>query len=173
MQHQRFLLFRIYQYQDTNAFAELYDIYYPRIRRYVHFRLPASEDVDELTAEVFLRGWEYATSSRVEQGGALFYRIAKNLIADFYRARVHTEELSEDLVSKEGQYINDEIDARDQVGRILVAIKELKEEYQDILVMRFIDEMSVKEISEALEKTPNTIRVLLHRARKALEQKLK
>jgi RNA polymerase sigma factor (sigma-70 family) len=48
----------------------------------------------------------------------------------------------------------------------------MKEEYQEVLVMRYLSEMEVEEIAVALTKTPNNIRVLLHRAKAALKKVL-
>jgi len=170
MKRQKFLLFRVYRFQDTEAYGDLYDLYYERIRRFTHFKLPKPEDADEVTAEVFLRGWEYATSTRVENAPALFYRIARNTIADFYRKRKEETALDEagQIASKED--VQEEVAQREESEELLKLLRQLKEEYSEILIMRHLDEMSVKEIAAAFEKTPNNIRVLLHRAKKALEE---
>ncbi len=169
MRRQSFLLFRIYRFQDTKAYAELYDLYYIRIRRFVYFKVPVGPEVDEVTAEVFLRGWEYATSSRVNHAGALFYRIARNLIADFYRKR--REEVSTDQVAEldDGTDLAGDVADKEEAQALVLLLRELKDEYREILHMRYLDDMSVKEISAILEKTPNHVRVTLHRARQALK----
>lgn len=171
MRRQKFLLFRVYRFQDNTAYAELYDLYYQKIRRYIFFKVPRAEDADELTAEVFLRGWEYATSSRVENSGALFYRIAQNLIADFYRKRqVDTSIDQIEEVAQQGRSLADQIAQSEEEKALIQSLQKLKEEYRDVLVMKFLDEMSVKEIALILEKTPNNIRVTLYRAKKALRE---
>lgn len=169
MRRQSFLLFRIYRFQDTKAYAELYDLYYTRIRRFVFFKVPAGSEVDEVTAEVFLRAWEYMTSSRVDHAGALFYRIARNLIADYYRKR--QEEISTDQIMElpDETDLAKEVEGKEEVAALMLLLREIKEEYREILHMRYLDEMSVKEISQILEKTPNHVRVNLHRARQALK----
>lgn len=169
MRHQKFLLFRVYRFRDSAAYARLYDQYFPKIRRYVYFKVPKTEDTDELTAEVFLRGWEYATSSKVENPGALFYRIARNLIADFYRQRKEEEAIGErEVASKED--IAEATAAVDEQQQLITQLRNIKDEYRDVLVMKYLDEMSVKEIAVILEKTPNNVRVLLHRAKNALKE---
>jgi RNA polymerase sigma-70 factor, ECF subfamily len=169
MRRQSFLLFRIYRFQDTKAYAELYDLYYTRIRRFVFFKVPEGPEVDEVTAEVFLRGWEYMTSSRVDHAGALFYRIARNLIADYYRKR--QEEISTDQIVELPDRVDlaSDVADKEEAQALILLLRELKEEYREILHMRYLDEMSVKEISQILEKTPNHVRVNLHRARQALK----
>lgn len=168
MRRQKFLLFRVYRFRDASAYGQLYDQYFSKIRRYIYFKVPRSEDSDELTAEVFLRGWEYATSSKVDNPGALFYRIARNLIADFYRQREQAES-SDGLELASDQDIEQELAENEQQRHLISLLKKLKEEYRDVLVMRYLDEMSVKEIAAITDKTPNNVRVQLHRAKKALK----
>jgi RNA polymerase sigma-70 factor, ECF subfamily len=55
---------------------------------------------------------------------------------------------------------------------LLATLRTLKDEYREVLVMRYLSEMEVGEIASALEKTPNSVRVLLHRAKKALQEKV-
>lgn len=169
MRRQKFLLFRVYRFQDSEAYGILYDKHYEKIHRFVHFKLPRIEDVDEVTSEVFLRGWEYATSTRVENAPALFYTIARRAIADYYRKRA--DEISLDAAVN---VASDDNPLEDAVGgeeseKLLNLLKQLRNEYQEVLIMRHLDEMNIREIAAALEKTPNNVRVLLHRAKKALE----
>ncbi len=171
MRRQKFLLFRVYRFRDAKAYGKLYDAYAPRIRRYVTFKLPSRDDVDELTGEVFLRGWEYATSSQVENANALFYRIARNLIADFYRSRRITESLDNtDEIASQARKFTEELDLEEEKKLILKSLQKLKEEYKEVLIMKYLDEMSTKEIAQAIDKTVNNVRVLLHRAKRALKE---
>ena len=175
MRHRhKFLLFRVYRFRDTQAYGELYDGYVARIRRFIAFRVKSAQDAEELTAEVFLRGWEYATSSMIEKPGSLFYRIARNVVADHYRALERSMEGGEldeaHEVPDSALLAPEQMQLAEDQAQLLKAMKSLKEEYRDALMMRYMDEMSVKEIAQALEKTPNNVRVLLHRAKKALEQ---
>ena len=169
MRHQKFLLFRIYRFRDTRAYGQLYDFYYKKVRRHIYFKVPRGEDADELTAEVFLRGWEYITSSKVDHAGALFYRIARNVVADFYRSRSE-EHSSEGMELSDESQLEEEVMQHDEQRRLIAQLKDIKEEYREVLVMRYLDELSVSEIAQILEKTPNNIRVTLHRAKRALKE---
>ncbi|MBU4315191.1 RNA polymerase sigma factor [Patescibacteria group bacterium] len=172
MRHRnKFLLFRVFRFRDTAAYGELYNFYVSRIRRFIAFRVAQKEDAEELTAEVFLRGWEYATSSLVNNPAALFYRIARNVIADHYRKRrleVGVEDAED--VTDDHDIAEDLSDRQDQ-QKLIAIIRTMKEEYKDVLIMRYLDELSIGEIAESLEKTTGSVRVLLHRAKKALRLK--
>ena len=71
---EKFLAFRVYRYADREAYGEIYDLFADRIRRFLVFKLPRTEDADELTSEVFLRGWEYMSSGAVNNMNAFFFR---------------------------------------------------------------------------------------------------
>ena len=165
---QKFLLYRVYQSRDTNAYGELYDENYSGIRRYLFFKLPTPQDADELTSEVFLRAWEYATATRVENASALFYNLARRLVADFYRRYHETEELTAEHHPQVSEVENYEV--KDEHTHVLACLHKIKDEYRELIVLRYLNEMSVSEIARALEKTPNNVRVSLYRARRALKQ---
>ncbi len=167
---QQFLLHRVYAHRDTEAYGELYDAYFEKIRRYLFFKLPTGHDADELAGEVFLRGWEYATASRVNYAGALFYRIATRLVADFYRKRIIEGDISEAEAIASSENIEHELDTKDAAGKLAKGIRQLKEEYRELIILKFLNEMEIKEIARILGKTPNNIRVSLHRAKRALQR---
>lgn len=169
---EKFLAFRVYRYQDSTAYGEIYDMFADRIRRFLAFKLPRNEDADELAGEVFLRGWEYMTSSAVNNLNAFFFRIARNLVADFYRKYKITEELDALSEKDDGISVSEKIALKIESDKLIESLRGIKDEYREVLVMRYLSEMEVGEIASALEKTSNSVRVLLHRAKKALQEKV-
>lgn len=169
---QKFLAFRVYRHRDSAAYGEIYDLFADRIRRFLAFKLPRNEDADELTSEVFLRGWEYMTTGAVNNLNAFFFRIARNLVADFYRKYKITEGIEQAEQYDDGISLEGEVATKIAGDELLETMRTLKDEYREVLVMRYLSEMEVGEIASALEKTPNSIRVLLHRAKKALQGKV-
>ncbi len=169
---EKFLAYRVHRYQDATAYGEIYDLFADRIRRFLAFKLPRNEDADELASEVFLRGWEYMTSGAVNNLNAFFFRIARNLVADFYRKYKVTEELDAASMKSDGVSVSEEIATKLESDELIESLKGLKDEYREVLVMRYLSEMEVGEIASALEKTSNGVRVLLHRAKKALQEKV-
>ena len=167
----KYLAKRVFTARDGQAYGELYDLYADRIRKFLFFKLPRKEDAEDLLHETFLRAWEYMTSSLVEDVGALLFRIARNLIADFYRKK-KPEALTEALEAslQDGSDLEEATDTQLAGDQAVSALKSIKEEYQEVLVMRYLSEMEIDEIAVALTKTPNNIRVLLHRAKAALKK---
>ncbi len=167
----KYLAQRVFSLRDPQAYGELYDAYADRIRRFLLFKLPRPEDAEEFTNETFLRGWEYMTSSLAEDVNALLFRIARNLVADFYRKKRSeplTDALAATLTSEED--VAEDVAKKEEGEQLINKLKSLKEEYKEVLVMRYLSDMEIEEIAIVLAKTPNNIRVLLHRAKTTLKK---
>lgn len=166
--------------KDPESYAKIYDLYVDKIFRFVYFKVSDRELAKDITSESFLRTWEYLISGKeVENLNALLYRIARNLVIDHYRKR-NTQEVSidqfienqdgeevpMDLPAKEGAT---ELVARIDANLLLDKMSELKDEYREVLLLKYVDGFSVEEISTIMEKKAGAVRVTLHRAHKALQ----
>ncbi len=169
---EKFLVSKVRRTADHAAYAEIYDLYFDRIRRFLMFKLPRIEDADELTSEVFLRGWEYMSGSSVDSLNAFFFRIARNLVTDFYRRYKITEGIEK--IEKMSNNVSIEREVADKIAsaELMEALKELRDDWREVLVMRYLSEMDIGEIASAIDKSHNGVRVLLHRAKKALQDKM-
>jgi RNA polymerase sigma-70 factor (ECF subfamily) len=162
---------------DKEAFGELYDFYAPKIYRFVRLKVDSQETAQDLTSEAFLKIWQHIQDQRKirERFQSLLYKIARNLVIDFYRARSVREILIEDNFEEFSK-----IEADNDSSKLTIRKEELKEarmalaqihpSYQDVIVWHFIDELSITEISEILDKNEGTVRVLIHRAVKSLRR---
>lgn len=171
---EKFLLYKVRTKKDPDAFGKIYDMYAPRIYRFVFFKVSFEEEAKDITADVFLKAWQYLLDEKgkeVQHLGGLLYRIARNRVIDFYRSRSANETRT---ISKEVEQISDAKDLQEDVDLKMSAetvgqhLRLLKDEYREVLVMKYLDEMETDEIAEALDKTPGNVRVLLHRAITAL-----
>lgn len=154
-----------------NQFLEAYEDYSDAIFRHCYFRLSDRAKAQSVTQETFLRAWEYLESGKeVKNLRALLYKIANNLIIDRYRAK---KPLSVEALSEEGFAFS--IDDRDKLQdsiagkEILSVLNELDDLYREAMVLRYVDDLSVQEISEVLGETENAISVRLHRGLKKLK----
>lgn len=162
---------------NKEAFGELYDFYAPKIFRFIRLKVGSQVLAEDLSSESFLRIWEYLQGQgrRVEDSfQALLYKIARNLIVDHYKRKSSQEILMDDdfrefLEKKPGK---DEITSKEQATEVHAALIYIKEEYQDVIIFYYIDELSVDEIAKILDKSQGAIRVLLHRALKSLKRAL-
>lgn len=130
---------------------------YEKIYRYCYFKVHNCCLAEDLTQETFLR--YFAQNSYIHRGKQLayLYTIARNLCIDYYR-RQKTEEFKEEMVFgycsvKEKQQNNTEIVANpmEKVEESLylqMAVEKLPKEMQEVILLRYVNELSVKEICE-------------------------
>ncbi len=162
--------------RDQVAFTTLYHNCVVQVYRHVHYRVSALADVEDITQEVFIRAWK--AIDRYKFRGAPFaawlITIARNLIADHYRAKkkLASSEKVEDFSSI--AEVDPQVDAEVVLNQIYVrrAIFKLKKEKQKVILMRFIDGFSYAEIAKTLNKSEGAIRVIQYRALKELRQTL-
>ncbi len=160
---------------DASAFGELYDAYVAKIYRFILFRVGhRKEEAEDLAHQVFMNAWQ--NMSRYESRGFPFsswlYRIASNAVIDFYRT--HRTHIDIDTVPEEMvvelSNVSTELNNQLNMHHVRIALTKLEPEHQNVLIMRFIDDLSTKEIAIALEKSEGAIRVIQHRALKQLKQ---
>lgn len=163
---------------SVDAFGILYERHAPAIYRYLYAHLPDRMDAEDLTAEVFLKTWQSLSSYR--QRGAPFlaflFRVAHNTLIDHHRrARQKIQQSTADMeeVLKDANPGPAEvISARMQHQELMQVMAHLSEDYQTVLILRFISELSPDETARAMQRSAGSIRVLQHRALAALRKHL-
>ena len=160
---------------QRKIFSHIYDKYIDKIYRFIFIKVSSREIAEDLTSETFLRGWQvFKEREDIENPPAFLYQIARNLITDHYREKGKAKVVSAEYVPildprgglEEKARLNSDLE------RVKLALANLKEEYQDLIIYRYFDELSVPEIAKILEKPQGTVRVGLHRALKALKNEL-
>jgi len=162
---------------DKEAFGRLYDLYAPRLFRFIRIKVKSQALAEDLSSEMFLKVYEYLMDkeNKVEESfQALLYRVARNLIADYYRKKS-----SQDIFMGDDFHLflneepaKDEIASKEIADQIHKAITHIKEEYQDVLILYYIDELPVPEIAKILNKSAGAVRVLIHRGLMSLKKHL-
>jgi len=160
---------------EVEAFGCLYERYLESIYRYIRTRVADDRTAEDLTETVFLRSFE--SLGRYKEKGlrfsAFLYQIARNLLVDHYRQK--EEELpleSADQISVSPSRIDDIIVIQDQVDSLRVGLDALPEEYREIIRLRVLLELSTTECAEWIGRSEGAVRVLLHRAMKALKRQV-
>ena len=172
---EKLLLLKIQDKKDPEAFAKLYDQYVEKVFRFVRFKVDNKEEAEDITSEVFLKVWSYLienTEVKITSFAGLVYKTARNNVIDFYRARGQRKEVELDPEMPIGaEDKNYNVVANNQeVEQILRTIKKLKQEYQEMILLKYVDELTTSEIAEILGKSNMTVRVTLHRATKKLKE---
>lgn len=183
------LILKRAQKGDREAFAEVYDFYVVRIFRFIYLKTSSKETAEDLTSEVFLKCWKYVGAQGAQKEGekneeketvkenklkSFLYKIARNLIIDFYRKKqvliVEIDESLKDKIKDQKQDILAEINAKQEIEELMSALEKLKDGQREIIILRYVEDLSVNEIAEITGRSTGAIRVSLHRAIKALEK---
>ena len=159
---------------DKNAVSALYEGYAQPIFRYITYRVESDMVAEDLTAEVFLRMVQGLP--RYEDTGAPFgawlYRIAATQIADHHRGkRRSAEPISDQQASDDTDPFGKMAKAQEQ-AQLRMALASLSEDFQTLLILRFMQGMTHSEVAAILDKSEAAIRVMQHRALKALANAL-
>ena len=160
---------------SRSAFAELVDLFQDDIFKMVFYRIRTQMDAEDITQEVFMQAFRKLSGlKKVERFKSWLFSIAVNRVRDFnrkkrFRALFKMSDSSDEIKAAETQ-INDnsepinELMRQDfwkQIGLILSKLPRMEKE---VFLLRFLDHLSIKEISSALIKSESTVKTHLYRS---------
>ncbi len=158
---------------DADALGELYDQYAPLIYAYLYRRVHDAQLAEDLTGEVFVRVLQAIQSEQFWHTSfrGWLYRIAHNLLVDHYRKQppVPMLALDEQLVAAQGDpdsALAEKLSRQD----LLAAISQLTLNQQQVLVLRFGEQLAAREVAEIMGKSVGAVEMLQHRALTALRR---
>ena len=153
------------QLKTEQQFLEVFEKYSDDIFRYCYYRVFDHEKAKDLVQEAYCRAWKYMMKgNKVENIRALIYKIANNMIIDDSRKKKHA---SLDMMMSDGfspSVMPQQHSENYFIGKeVLKIVESLDEKYRDVIIMRYINDLSVKEIAEILNETENNIYVRVSR----------
>ncbi len=159
------------QLRDRQAFAELIDRY-QRPLRYFIARLVGNPDVaDELSQDTWLTVLsKIHTLRNAATFGVWLYRIARNKVYEELRRRKVTVGLDEGLAAPDDTM--DELGAFEDAAKLHRCLEKLKPLHKEVLLLRFLEEMSYEQIADVLDCNIGTVRSRIFHAKLALKKEL-
>jgi RNA polymerase sigma-70 factor (ECF subfamily) len=160
---------------DRQAFGELYERYLQKIYTYIYYRTGNHADAEDLTARVFQKAFVHLPG--YENLGLPFsawlYRIAHNIVANWYRDQGRRKVVGLDEVVKHSTEENPGASAEqsDERERMLQLIRKLPEEKQQVIILKFAEGYSNAEIGRILGRSEGAIKSLYHRTLLTLREK--
>lgn len=158
------------------VFSQIYDNCIDKIYRFIFFKVSSEEIAEDLCSETFLKGWQVfkENSKEIENPQAFLFQIARNLVIDYYREKDRARTVPTDSIAitdpdedlEEKAFINSEIEM------LKTAITDMKQDYQEVIIWHYIDDYSISEIAQIMDKSEGAVRVMLHRALKSLKNKI-
>ena len=162
---------------DSDAFGELYKCYVGRIYNYIYYRTGDPFDAEDLTARVFMRAMHHIRSYR-DRGlpfSAWLYRIAHNLVANWYRDNSRRQEISLEKIALShfsADYPENVLVQTQEREILLAVIRRLPPERQQLLIMKFVERFSNAEIGQIMGRTEGAIKSLYRRTLLALRDEV-
>ncbi len=165
--------------RDPEAFGDLYERYLDKIYNYIYYRTGNEHDAEDLTARVFFRALKRLPgyTDRGLPFSAWLYRIAHNLVANWHRDQsrrkvVPLDEFVADGLQSEAPEHTAE--TREEEDVLLAMLRRLPAERQQLLMLKFVEQLSNAEIGVVMNRSEGAIKSLYHRTllslRDALEQ---
>jgi RNA polymerase sigma-70 factor, ECF subfamily len=165
--------------RDRDAFAALYELYFERIYRYARLKIGDPAEAEDVTAAVFLNAWR-AVDRFTPQGENAFlawlFRLTRNVLIDRYRRQHNVGPLDgvdESALPLEAHF-NPEamLEWQVTVDELQDALQALTEEQREVVLLRFVEGLSAREVGAIMGKQEGTVRGLQFRAIEALRRVL-
>lgn len=161
------------QQGEPKVVGEIYERYQLVIFRYLYYRVGDLQTAEDLTSEVFVRMINALPEHNLDNFSfqAWLFRIARNLSIDHYRSTNKRKEIELD----ESQIPNHDnpLDLVEQgltSEKLSLALNKLSRNQRDVIVMRFVSGMSIREVAEVMNKSQDSIKGLQRRALIALRE---
>lgn len=158
---------------SKDAFGSLYERHVTAIYRYVYYRVGNMEDTEDITARVFARALKHIHnySDRGLPFTAWLYRIAHNVVANFHRDNKRHPSVPLDDIGVEHEVAHDDhadatdlrIDSERERQKLIEAIRQLPEERQQLVVLKFVQQLQNAEIGQIMNRSEGAIKSLYHR----------
>lgn len=166
-------LIQLFKQGNHQALDSLYERYVKVVYKRVRFVIPET-DVEDVTQEVFVAMLRSLSTFRGESQFSTWLRtLTNNKVAEYYRRRSRKKEsMQVDLVHAERK--SDQSSASNIEDLIVLqnALQELPEQYREIILLRFVEDMKFNEIAEAQGKNTEATKSLFRRAMAALQERM-
>ncbi len=170
---------------DQNAFSDIVSLYQHKLYQICYRMLGNKHEAEDISQEAFVRAYINLHSfDQKRKFSTWLYRIATNLCIDRIRKKKPDYYLDAEVAGTDGLDMYSQISSDDQMpddaaiqmelqDRIQYEISRLPDKYRSAIVLKYIEELSLQEISEILELPLGTVKTRIHRGREALRKQLK
>ncbi len=153
---------------DAHAFGRLYEKYIDQIYNYIFYRTSGVQEAEDLTSRVFLRALKHIEGyeDRGYPFSAWLYRIAHNLVVNWYRNHDRVDEVP--IVdqypppSTEAE-MERRLQKQDEREKLLEVIRDLPSDRQQLIILKHVEGLTNQEIGEIMDRTEGAIKALYHR----------
>jgi RNA polymerase sigma-70 factor (ECF subfamily) len=166
-------LVKLSQHGDEEAFGKLFDILSEPVYRFIYMRVSHKETAEDLLSLTFIKTWKNILKYQ-ERSDAKFttwlFQISHNIVRDYWRSQKKEVPIEEYMEKEYTDNTEELFDTNMQIGKLKESLQLLSENYQNVLTLRFINQLSVQEVADVMGKSNGTVRVMQVRAIKALRK---
>jgi RNA polymerase sigma-70 factor (ECF subfamily) len=172
------LLQRAQQLADPQAFDGIYLLYADRVYRFLAARLGNTEAAEEVTAQVFLRliekihQYQMAPKDNAAIFTAWLYRLAYNKMVDVLRRQKYHQHMSIQVAETipHGQPMAEVVEERIEFEHIMEKLQLLNDQQRQVILLRFLEGLSIAETAQIMDKSEGAIKALQHRSLESLRR---
>jgi RNA polymerase sigma-70 factor (ECF subfamily) len=160
---------------NKEDFLEIYETYFQRIYNYAYYRTQNQNDAEEITSQTFLKALEHIQDYEYRSipVAVWLYKIASNALTDLYRKRGKTVELTEEHALKDAGCEPEQVLlGKSEKEQLTYQLNNLPPLQQQALILRYMQDFSLKEIAEVMDKTEGAVKQLLHRGLTCLRERM-
>ncbi len=158
-------------------FSEVYDKYIESIYRFVFIKTNSQFIAEDITSDIFTRYWQsLQKSNEILNERAFLYKTARNAVIDYYRKKGRTPQtISTELNNEipDNDNILKTVEMSYEIGTFKTAITQLKDDYQNVVIWHYLDDLPISEIAKTMNKSEQATRMLLSRALKEVKERIK
>ena len=167
------------QQGESDLFGQIFDIFGDRIFRFIYFKIGDRETAKDLVSETFLGAFQSINRYKQESNtkfSTWLFSIAHKKVVDYYRFQknqknISLEKVSDTLIDKSESNL-DKTNKKQQYQIIIKHLHKLPQNLQEILILKFVEELDYSEIQQITGQKQGNIRVLVHRGLKKLKNML-
>ena len=169
---------------DQNAYADIVNLYQHKLYQICYRMLGNKQEAEDIAQEAFVRAYINLHSyDQKRKFSTWLYRIATNLCIDRIRKKKPDYYLDAEVAGTDGLDMYSQIAADEKLPEDVVAqmelqdriqyeISRLPDKYRSVIVLKYIEELSLQEISDILDMPLGTVKTRIHRGREALRKQL-
>jgi RNA polymerase sigma-70 factor (ECF subfamily) len=178
-------IIRLVKKGDQNAFEELVELYQDKVYQISYRMLGNKHEAEDAAQEAFVRAYlNIDQYNEDHKFSTWLFRITTNLTIDLIRKKKPDYYLDAELQGKEGLNLYSQLAAGEELPEDQVTTLELQNtiqqevlklpaKYRSAITLKYLEDLSIKEISEILKLPVATVKTRIHRGREALRKKLR
>ena len=163
---EKWLLYQLKRKNDPELFGKLYDMYAPRLYRFVYFKTHHTEIAQDLTSQIFMKTLERIRSYDARKGSfrSWLYRLARNAVIDHYRTERRTVQIEDVWDIKDHRPVSPTLEDElllKEVGSLMTGLTSIE---RDVLVLRIWQGLPHRDIAMIIGKNETNCKKIYSRA---------